>query len=106
MLLRIMLKKFCERGEKEREVARPRQAMLAVFDEGEAHIGAGDDVEKAKRAAPRNVRVLAAVQDADGHGERNGAGAEEMAFAVLDQRLRDRIGPIAIGRWPVIDPVA
>ncbi len=42
---------------------------------------------------------------AGGPGTRSGSGAQqEMPSAVLDQLVRDRIGPVAVGRW--LQPVS
>ena len=68
------------------DVLRPRQAVVAVLDQGEDHVLALDRLGQFQGVAPGHVGVGAALQDAHRDLDRHGLGAQDRpAGAVLQQ---------------------
>ena len=53
-------------SEEEREILRAREAVLAILDEGEVHVGLGtaQKIDQGEGVAPGHVRVLHALENA------------------------------------------
>ncbi len=95
------ISKLRHRGEQPLDVLRTRQAVIAVLDQREHDVVAGEARRQLDRVPPGHVGILHALQDAHGTAGLDHAAEQEMLAAVLDQAAGDQIGLLGIGRRPL-----
>ncbi len=78
------------------QVFRLRQAVAAVLDQGDLHVAGLQPPGEAQARPPGHVRVLHAVDQADGDPERDLLAQQEVRAAVLQERPGDGVGVFAV----------
>ena len=68
---------------------RRREAVIAVLDQRQLDIGAGQQIDQRQRMAPRHVRIAHALQDAHRAAGIEGLTFEQMRAALFDQMFGD-----------------
>src|ERR1700704_4774015 len=81
-----------DRRDDPRDILRARQAVIAVLDHRQYHVVGRQPMGQSEGVAPRHVRILRPLQDANWAADLDGAAKEQMVAAFLDQGAGDRIG--------------
>src|SRR5208337_2451776 len=81
-----------------RQIRLPRETVIAILDEGEAHRIGGQMFGEHHRVRPGDIFVAHALQNMDRAVGADRAAQKQMVPALLDQRLCNRIGLWRIGR--------
>ncbi len=79
-------------GKNARDVLRAGEAVVAILDHGQHDVVSRQAVRQREGMLPGHVRVLGALQDANGAAEIDGTAEHEVVAPLLDQVPRNRIG--------------
>src|SRR5262245_9035017 len=91
---------FLDRCNQPLNVLRPRETMIAVFNQGQHNIIAGKARHEFDGMSPGHVRILDSLQDMYRTVSLYQSAKQQVFATVLDQSARDWIRILAICRWP------
>src|SRR5262245_46231420 len=92
---------LCHRRDQTLDIVGTREAVIAVLDQREHYVVAGDARGEFDRVAPWHVGIGDALQDAHRTAGLDHAAEEQMLAPFLDQGAGDEVGPLRVGGGPL-----